>query len=1505
MMDQTFLVIFAFYSMRSRKIIKKLLQITAVLLLFVLAIPAIAFLLLQSSQIQNAIAGRIMQVVSEKLDTKFTISNINISFLYRIRMNDVYLEDLSGDTLIYAESITTGIRLINPVKQKISIGSINFNKAFVRLALDSSGNLNLRYFIDRVKGNGKGKGGWTVDFNNLRLRDGRFRLKNYYSQPDDFGVNYTDMKLSDIDADIKRFKPSPDSLSFFIRSFHFNERSGFVLKNLTGEFSESKNFLSFRDLEMRTPDSNIQGKEITLRFNSWSHFKADSFTRFVRLSVDLKHSKLNLKDIGYFAPTFRYSDQLISITGRVNGPISNLKGKKLEIGFGNHSRLEGEISFQGLPDIRETFILADIRELTTSASDISILQLPGQKRIKLPNQVGKLGLITYKGKFTGFINDFVAYGRFNTAIGLVNTDLLFRPDTSDYLDFEGKLTAQDFDLGKLLDASENIGRISLSATINGAILSARSIDASLKGMIQRFEFKKYEYTNISLSGNLYNKTYNGSVNIHDPNIELEFMGKVNLTDSIPAFDFTANITDANLYALNLDKSDPDFRVSCYLIANARGRSINSLNGEVKLLNSLFVKKDRQLQIYDFSIFAESVSGFNKILLRSDFMDMDIAGDYELSKTPETIKHFILSYLPALSDSAGLKAFTIKHAMDLTATIKNARPLLDFFLPDYYIAENSKLTLSYKPQNQFLQVLFQTSKITVKGITWNDLSALIQGNGDSLSLEAGGKNLMVGDRIKLDNFTLLSNIENNATDVHVRWNNWQDLQHKGNISALGKITRQAGKSKPSFEIALRPASFTANDTLWSIQPGRINIDSSNIRFSNIVISHGDEYFRIEGALSENPIDDLNLQFNRFNLGNLNGITGASGYKLGGILNGRASLSDIYGNKLFTSLLKIDSLMINNEMLGNAEISSTWDDDRKAVEVQAHAMRDNLKTISIDGEYLPTRQGQLDFKVSLDKLRMNIFNPYVKVIFSDLRGIASGKATLTGTLSKPLLNGELNLQKTTFTVNYLKTRYNFTEKVQVENNNIYFKDVRIYDPKGNSAYLNGAIRNRYLKDFQLDLTIRSQDFLCMNTTETDNKLFYGTAYATGNIRIHGPPKNITMDISATTDKNTSIKIPLTNTGELDEFQFITIVNEYPDQAGPATDDEYQVDLSGMQINFDLTVTPDAEVQMIFDPKLGDIIKGRGNGNLNMRINTSGNFLMFGEYIIEEGDYLFTLQNIINKKLNIEPGGTIRWNGDPFDATIDIVANYPTKASLKDLLGNSDDRKIIVHDRVTMTGRLMAPDVKYDIYLPNADESTRLNVSSAITSTEELNKQFISLLTLNRFVLSTTRTGMAQSTQTASPYSSAAGVNASEFLSNQLSHWLSQINNDVDVGVNYRSNREMKSDEVEVALSTQLFNDRLTINGSVDVATNAAATTATDNIVGEFDIDYKITKNGKFRVKTYNHINSDMLYENLYTQGFGVFYKEEFNTLGELWRQYLRSVVGKKEEEPVLQEDPDKGS
>jgi len=499
----------------------------------------------------------------------------------------------------------------------------------------------------------------------------------------------------------------------------------------------------------------------------------------------------------------------------------------------------------------------------------------------------------------------------------------------------------------------------------------------------------------------------------------------------------------------------------------------------------------------------------------------------------------------------------------------------------------------------------------------------------------------------------------------------------------------------------------------------------------------------------------------------------------------------------------------------------------------------------------------------------------------------------------LNGEITFQKASFTVKYLQTRYNLSDKIEVVNNNISLNNIKVFDNFGNAALIAGNLRSRYLKDFQFNFSIKADNLLFLNTKSTDNKLFYGTAFATGTVNINGTPKNIDMNISARTEKNTIFNIPLSREGELSEYNFVHFVRDNNSQSDEVEiNNKYKVDLSGIRMNFDLEVTPDAEVQIIFDPKVGDIIRGSGSGNLNMKISTAGNFVMYGDFTIEKGDYLLTLQNVINKKFIIESGGKIVWNGDPFDATIDVKANYRARASLYELFGTEDllsQGKIPVDCQIDMTGKLMAPLIKYDINLPTSDEETKMKVKNAINSPDELNKQFISLLVLNSFYPRPS-SGMAGGSVSSPAYSNVAGVNASELLSNQLSNWLSQISNEVDVGLNYRADNRVRGEQqIEMTLSTQLFNDKLTINGSVDVdySTNAAAK-ASSNIVGEFDIDYKLTKNGRLRLKTFNHSNNNLLYEySPYTQGFGIFYKEDFNTFGELLQRYWRAISGKKEE------------
>jgi TamB, inner membrane protein subunit of TAM complex len=415
-----------------------------------------------------------------------------------------------------------------------------------------------------------------------------------------------------------------------------------------------------------------------------------------------------------------------------------------------------------------------------------------------------------------------------------------------------------------------------------------------------------------------------------------------------------------------------------------------------------------------------------------------------------------------------------------------------------------------------------------------------------------------------------------------------------------------------------------------------------------------------------------------------------------------------------------------------------------------------------------------------------------------------------------------------------------------------------------------------------------------------MFYGTAYATGLTTIRSGPNSLSFDISATTGKNTMVFIPLNSGLSVSEYSFVTFVNQDTTKDGEKKAQILPSGTSGTQLvlNIDLDVTPEAQIQLLIDPKAGDVIKGRGEGNLNMNLNAAGDFKITGDYTIEEGDYLFTLGNIFNKRFDVESGGMLTFNGDLENAEIDLRASYKNlKASLAPILPDLGDsrynERIPVEPQIHLSGKLFNPFVKFDIYLPNADEETRTYLKNMITSEEELSRQFLFLLVMNSFY---TDNSMANKPNTTSAGTSAMAATTTEMVSNQLSNWLSQISNDFDVGFNYRPGYGVNSQEVQVALSTQLLNDRVLINGNF--GTGDAANYYGYPITGDFDVEYKITE--KIRFKVFNRFNNN-IYTGRgvpYTQGLGLFYKKDFNKFSDLFRKKEKSEP-RKEDEITIEE------
>lgn len=1433
--------------------------------------------------VQLYLTKKISGYLSDKVKTTITIREVDFKLFKTFSLEGIYVEAQNGDTLTYIEEFNADINRFDFDNKKIYISEIELNKIFGNLKLDTSGTTNLQFIIDAFATDSPSdtlSKSWSIDCHNFILSSSRFAFKADDSEQKS-GINFTDLYLTNLNANIENLQLIGDSIIFRLNKFGFIEKSGFIMHEVSGDALYCSNQTEFKNLKIRTDNSWLKLELANLKYNSPSDFK--DFINSIKLDLIVDASKINVKDIAYFASFLENWDFPLEMSGHIKGSISDLRGKGIRLFFGNKSRFRGNFQIQGLPDINETFIIADANEFITSKEDIESIQLPPynvEKFITLPQNLNNIGTIKYSGNFTGFINDFVAYGELKTNIGNVFTDISIKNDSiKQCIYYNGKVRAEEINLYTISNNNELLGKASMNIKIQAeSYKTSQPFHAIIVGTIKSVDINNYTYNGIEINGEITGKKYDGAISINDPNIKLEFLGKVNFADSIPEFDFTADVSKLNLYKLNFEKKDSLTNMSFLLNADFFGNNIDNLVGYINFYNFNIENTKGKEFFNEITFDVNKVGSVKQIKLKSDIADININGDYQLSNLPQSMLNIIDKYIPAFAKLNTNKSNSIfANNFDYNIKIYNISNLLYMFYPELKIAKNTIIKGKFESNSKNFDLQLNSDSITYLNNNFKYLHFASRTKNDILSayLEAETYQLY---EIRLDNFMINSEVFNDSIQFNSHWLNNDSLRFSGDISFTSIFTAKPNNKIPIMNVYFKQSNFTITESKWDIAPTFAIIDSTSIKIQDFKISNNQQELSVKGAITENKTDSLHIKFKDLNLKTVNTFIPSQNLKIGGILNGNATIADVYKNMVFHSNLKVDSLLINNEQLGNFFIVSGWSNESKKINLQASTMRGNLRTFNLEGNYSPS-ENYIDFTLNLDKLRLSIFDPYLENILTDLRGIASGEIKITGKPLEPDLKGDISLQKTSFTIDYLKTRYNFSNSIHINNNKIELNELKIYDVKGNTAIVTGDITHNKFKDIKFDIVADADNFQFLNTTEKDNNLFYGTAFASGLINVEGTPDNINIDIVAKTEKNTKFNIPLSSGNEVSETDFIKFVTKNEQNVNNKTN--YKVDLSGIKLNFDLEVTNDAEVQIIFDSKIGDMIKAKGNGNIKMEINTLGNFNIYGEYIIDNGDYLFTLQNIINKKFNVEKGSSIKWNGNPYDAYVDIDAIYRVKAALYDLVLDTSDtykKRVPVECILKMTNNIISPTINFDINLPIPDDKANTQLKSL--TEEEINKQILALLVLNHFYTPDNLRDTKQNNDNKGA-GNEVGANSSELLSNQLSHWLSQISNDFDIGVNYRPGDEISSDELEVALSTQILNDRVNINGNVGVGGNKASTSS--GIVGDVNVDVKINKSGKLRVKGFTKTNDNTVYESSSVQGIGMFYKEEFNNLGELYRKY----------------------
>ncbi len=1426
--------------------------------------------------VQTWVVQQVAKYLSNELRTKVEVGQVNIVFFNSVRINNLYLGDHYQDTILQAKEISAGISVFSLLDGKLKLKSITVEDGTVKISRSKSERIyNFQFLIDYFSPTNPdtSKKGFEFDPGEIVLKNMSLAYRDYKWEASEGGsaIDFDDIRLDGMSIRVRNLSTKEHGLNASISGLSFVERSGFKLSNLDTKLSVDTSATRFEELNLETPISKLSGG-FEMSYSGASDF--EDFISKVEMKANFENSTLNSQDIAYFAKELSGTSVALGVNGQIKGTVDNLRGKNIELKYGANTLIKCSISMTGLPDVDETYFDLKLDKLATNFDDLSRLpKIPaiGNEKINIPTELNKLGLIEVEGKFNGFLSDFVAYANFQTAIGFFSSDVNFKVNNgvSDAT-YTGHISAASLDLGAIASMKDGLGKSTFKLDIQGKGLDRQHLNATLVGNISALQAYGYNYKSIDINGTFKDKAFDGRLNVDDPNLSMDFTGLIDLKSKRPSYVFNVEMYEAKPSILGWSNRDPESTLTFSADASLQGNDLDDLSGTGLVSKLSYSENGIELELDDLTLIAEDSPGTEGLIsIESDILDAELRGEYTRSKLADNLNDILGFYLPLIKPQE-TKAPPFANA-NFNIKLKNTGELLQIFYPDLRISDGTSISGSIKSDNKDVILEIKSDSISYDMATFEGVDIRINTGKRDVNFTNKFNRIIVNDTLIFINPSVSGSTDKQLTVFKIssesRDTNINDL----NISAEAKYDED-GKTN----IRIVESEITLNGKSWNIQgQNNITLSGQSAIISNLGMSSGDESVNLDGILSKSLNDKLKLQFINFKTETLNPLLAVYDFGMSGTATGNAEISGLLSKPGISSTLGIRELAIYQDTLGDADINLDFDAAKKEIGISATVDRGGSKSIGVNGTYyILDPEDRMDFKISLQKTGLAAFSRYTEGIISDLRGKATGELRLSGNFNKPLLTGKVRLLQTSFLFDYLNTRYSLSDEVEFTDRYFRFKNLTVNDENGNQAKVDGYVYHNHLSDFNLKFDITTSNFQILNTGPKQNELYYGKGYGSGKVKVYGPLDLIHISLALKTEKNTAIYIPLSNPEEVTQSGFINFIQKDIAQKSNQSEEN---EFSGIELECELSVTPDAEVQLIFDSKIGDIIKGRGNGNLRMSVDRLGDFKMFGDFQVESGDYLFTLQNLINKKFIISPGGTIKWTGDPYDAVLDIQGIYKLRTSLYDLIKDSTlTQRIPVEVHLKLKEKLFNPALEFDVVIPDIDPTAQAVLNRYISTEQEKSTQTMSLLVLNRF----TQANDVQSQSASS--SSGLGANAAELLSQQLSVWASQISDAFNLGVNYRAADAFSQEEYELELSTRLWNDRITIDGNVGLSDNKRNTTS--GLVGDFNAEVKVSKDGRFRFKVFNKSINNILtdYNSPYTQGVGILYRKEFDTFQDLFKK-----------------------
>jgi len=1429
-------------------------------------------------------AGRLAaSYLSEKLQTTVLLDKIRISNWLRIEMMNLSVDDLSGTKLLSAASLELGAEKINIRERTLKLGYISMKQgSFSLITYAGDSTLNLNRLLEPLTGEqppviDEDLAPWTFACKRLQLNDIEFVLRNENRMKPSEGMDYNDMVMTGINLDAVDILMIGDSIKANILFLAAMEKSGLNLKSFKGNASFSPRHIEVSGLNIDLNESLLD-MDVLFTYEDLGAFM--DFIHKVKMHSVMRDCNLNLRDIGYFAPVMFAMDDKLRFSGEMDGKVSDFLVKDFKFELGDYTRFAGDVSMKGLPDIYSTEAILDIEEFMAFAGDIGNFSIPGGLRyIPVPQKIEELGIISMKGTYQGIYNDFNLDMEIQTDLGnlWVDAQASLLPGTRIPV-YAGDIRGEKLTLGTLFQYPD-LGSFDFDAEIQGTGVNASDLNAFANIWLEGLEFRGQQYDRIIVGGDFTVNTFSGRCLVFDESLSLSFDGLVDFSKELPLFRFNAELERARFSEMNLSDRGPDMDLRGRFDADFEGIDADSFRGSIILDSLMYTENGSTYELRHLELLRQRDTMLRDfVTLNSDYLDAHVEGKFSAKFLLPQIRDFLFSRNGIITEDTTLWV----HDQNVTFEVnfKNTEAITGLFLKDLLISNGGRVNGYFDSHQKELEIEGQLGYISYNGLWMDNLVYQVRSTieGTDYKINAGelffNKRSLedISNNLGIQNLRIIAGIDGDSLSSSISWDDLDTADlNKGHINGFVRFPRQG-----RIEATVTEAGATVNGENWRIEPENYLVfDTNYIGFNNLVFSGMNESFFIDGKLSQKSEDTLRVRFNNWSLDNFSPLFSYYSLALKGQIEGNVGFTYQEDAPVIFSDLVIDSLDLNNTLLGNTRIRSNWIDDNKSFLINLQILppqtEEKYKVVSVNGFIYPLDTlRNFDLDIQAQNLQLAVLAPFLKSFSSGLRGLASGQISMEGTFREPALNGKLKLQRTEMKIDFLNVTYSLSNELTITPDAISFKDIVIYDQETNMATCSGTLRHNYFRDMNIDLTIMPEQMLVMNLGRYDNELFFGKAYASGDVRIYGPFNDISLDLDVITQKGTSVYIPINYSVDVSQSDFILFTDA---EDSTSIREDYKVTVEGLKLNMAIGVRPDADLQIYLPSNMGSI-KAKGQGDLRLGVDARGYLAITGEYVISSGLFTFTLEQLVSKRFEIAQGSSIKWDGDINSADVNITANFRTKTSL-DGLGismldpESSSKKVNVTVRINMSENLFNPILKFSILFPNLDDQTKQTIYAVLDTTDMsgMNQQAISLLVLNSF--------------TYAGNSGSNPINSAAILANSLSNILSSVSNKFDIGINYIPGDNTTGEELGVALSTQLFDDRLLIDGNFGV-TSDYNTQKTSSIVGDVLIEYKLTPDGRFRVKAFNRTNDISIIQNdvPYTQGIGLFYRKDFDNLKDLF-------------------------